>query len=111
MASDGLQFLDNDEIAELLQDQARGTSAEITSVLLRCLEELADPDQDNVSFCVIKVQKSARAAVEAPVPVPEALESPQLVTSLGRKRKVTIMAAASDRGLAMMYRVSSEKTA
>lgn len=107
VASDGLQFLDNDEIAELLADQAKGTSAEITSVLLRCLEELADPDQDNVSFCVIKVRKSAKAALAAP----EVQESPRRVSSQRKKRKVTIMATASERGLAMMYRVSSEKTA
>jgi len=111
VASDGLQFLDDDEIAELLADQVHGTSAEITSVLLRCLEELADPDQDNVSFCVIKVQKSATASREAPLPVPETTDSPQLVTTLGNKRVVTIMAAASDNGMSMMYRVSSEKTA
>lgn len=111
VASDGLQFLDDDEIAELLADQVHGTSAEITSVLLRCLEELADPDQDNVSFCVIKVQKTASASQEVPLPVPETPDTPQLVAPRKKKRVLTIMAAASDTGMSMMYRVSSEKIA
>ena len=54
-ASDGLQFLDDDEICDLLNEYSTDSSARIAAALLRCLEELDDPDQDNVSFCVIRV--------------------------------------------------------
>lgn len=51
VASDGLQFLDNRQIAACLQ----GDSAAIARALLNKIRQLSDPDQDNVTFCVIRV--------------------------------------------------------
>ena len=51
VASDGLQFLDDATITACLQ----GNSATIAQSLLKKIATLADPDQDNVTFCVIRV--------------------------------------------------------
>ena len=51
VASDGLQFLENDQIITSLQ----GDSAAVAQSLLTKVATLADPDQDNVTFCVIRV--------------------------------------------------------
>ena len=51
VASDGLQFLENDQIITSLQ----GDSAAVAQSLLTKVVTLADPDQDNVTFCVIRV--------------------------------------------------------
>ena len=52
VASDGLQFLDDTQIVTCLQ----GDSAIIAQSLLGKILALGDPDQDNVTFCVIRVQ-------------------------------------------------------
>jgi serine/threonine protein phosphatase PrpC len=56
VASDGLQFLTNDNIKYLLEANTASRSDAIADVFLRALKELDDPDQDNISFSVIKVQ-------------------------------------------------------
>ncbi len=53
-ASDGLQFLTNDEIETVLTKVHHRTSAEIADILLKAIQRLDDPDQDNVSIAVIK---------------------------------------------------------
>ncbi|MEM9974238.1 MAG: protein phosphatase 2C domain-containing protein [Pseudomonadota bacterium] len=55
VSSDGLQFLEHDEIAQTLGTLKDKPATDIASRLLAALEELADPDQDNVSMAVIKV--------------------------------------------------------
>jgi len=55
VSSDGLQFLENKKIQEILATNAKRPSSEISSRLLMAIHKLADPDQDNVSFSVIKV--------------------------------------------------------
>lgn len=55
VSSDGLQFLENEEIAETLDKLQDEPASEIADGFLTALEELADPDQDNVSMSVIKV--------------------------------------------------------
>jgi serine/threonine protein phosphatase PrpC len=57
-ATDGLQFLSNDAIAAILQETHTKRSMDITSALLAALDELADPDQDNTAFTVIKLGAS-----------------------------------------------------
>lgn len=114
VASDGLQFIEDDEIAVLLANHKDNTSAEISAVLLRALTDLNDPDQDNVTFCVIKVQAQRPAPklaqpVHAPSPEIDARE--ELAIARKRKESVTIMASASDRRMSMMYRISSERSA
>lgn len=51
VASDGLQFLDEAKIITCLQ----GDSASIARSLMARVTDLADPDQDNVTFCVIRI--------------------------------------------------------
>ncbi len=111
VASDGLQFLDNVEIAELLQDQAHQPSAEITAVLLRCIRELDDPDQDNVSFCVIKVGQPARAGLAQVRSVHGLPDRAGPATAIARNKVVTLMTSTSERGVSMMCRISSGKSA
>lgn len=60
VASDGLQFLANEQIATCL----RGDSAAIARLLLAKVTGLADPDQDNVTFCVIRVQVAPKELPE-----------------------------------------------
>lgn len=55
VSSDGLQYLEEEEIQKLLSRHRRRKSSEIAGYLLEAIEELADPDQDNVSFSVIKL--------------------------------------------------------
>lgn len=56
VASDGLQFLPDDQIEALLRQQSGQASAEIADSLMACLLRLEDPDLDNISFSLIKVQ-------------------------------------------------------
>ncbi len=64
VASDGLQFLDNHGIAAVLAANLRRSSAMIAQKLLAAIAQLDDPDQDNVSFCVIKVLPALSRSVE-----------------------------------------------
>jgi serine/threonine protein phosphatase PrpC len=55
VSSDGLQYLGNEKIEKVLQRYRRRKSAEIAGHLLEAIATLNDPDQDNVSFSVIKL--------------------------------------------------------
>ena len=55
VSSDGLQYLEDDRIQKILHRYRRKKSAEIAGYLLEAIEDLADPDQDNCSFSVIKL--------------------------------------------------------
>lgn len=55
VASDGLQFLSNGRITEIVRENADKGSTTIAEKLLHELRELDDPEQDNVCFSVIKV--------------------------------------------------------
>ncbi|MCF6233713.1 MAG: protein phosphatase 2C domain-containing protein [Rhodobacteraceae bacterium] len=93
-ASDGLQFLENSKISEVLTELAFATSAEISTALLCALEQLGDPDQDNVSFCVIKVLDTAE-------PARKATDSDN----------VTILDTSGKADLSEIYRASSDRRA
>ncbi len=54
VASDGLQFLSNREIRTVLETKSDKDAREIAEVLLEKLKDLDDPEQDNISFSVIK---------------------------------------------------------
>lgn len=56
-ASDGLQFLSDDEISDVVTEMFKQSSAEIAFSLLHQVEALDDPDQDNVSLCVVKLSR------------------------------------------------------
>lgn len=55
VSSDGLQYLEEAQIQKILHRYRRRKSAEIAGYLLKAIEELADPDQDNCTFTVIKL--------------------------------------------------------
>lgn len=55
VSSDGLQYLEEPRIQKLLHKHRRKKAAEIAGYLLEALEDLADPDQDNISLSVIKL--------------------------------------------------------
>ncbi|MEP1611666.1 MAG: protein phosphatase 2C domain-containing protein [Roseobacter sp.] len=59
IASDGLQFLSNDRLERTLQREQHRHSSEIADILMQEVIALGDPDLDNVSFSLIKVQDSA----------------------------------------------------
>jgi protein phosphatase len=53
-ASDGLQFLDNDQIAAVLKKSAKRSGTGIAEALMAAVARLDDPEQDNISFAIIK---------------------------------------------------------
>ncbi|EBA13754.1 PP2C family protein-serine/threonine phosphatase [Roseobacter sp. CCS2] len=55
VSSDGLQYLDDPKIQKILHRYRRKKAAEIAGYLLEAIEALADPDQDNCTFSVIKL--------------------------------------------------------
>jgi len=74
VSSDGLQYLEDDKIKRILHKYRRRPSAEIAGYLLEAIETLADPDQDNVSLAVIKLNHNnpmERAIAPKPVDVVE----------------------------------------
>lgn len=61
VSSDGLQFLEDAQITKILHKYRRRKSAEIVEHLLAALDDLGDPDQDNISFAVIQVNHNKPA--------------------------------------------------
>ncbi|WP_319826038.1 PP2C family protein-serine/threonine phosphatase [Thalassovita sp.] len=61
-ASDGLLTLTEDEITKAVCDTRTLPACEIGDALLHAIEDLADPNQDNVTICVIKVRNLAANA-------------------------------------------------
>ncbi len=55
VSSDGLQFLTNDEIKDVVSKHKDDSSESLASALMASVQKLDDPDQDNISFAVIKV--------------------------------------------------------
>ncbi|MFK7745174.1 MAG: PP2C family serine/threonine-protein phosphatase [Roseobacter sp.] len=62
VASDGLQFLKNEQIEAALRRNKLRPSADIADHLLSELMALADPDLDNVSFSLVKLGAQDHAA-------------------------------------------------
>lgn len=56
VSSDGLQFLDDKQIAKIITRNRRKPSADIANALLQAVKGLDDPEQDNISFAVVKVR-------------------------------------------------------
>ena len=55
VSSDGLQYLPDAQISEILAASTTLPSQEIADVLLAALSALDDPEQDNIAFAVIKI--------------------------------------------------------
>lgn len=105
-ASDGLQFLDQDEIAASLAGLGDAGSTRITETLMRRIEALADPDQDNVSVSVIRVSQGERRPrpVQAPAPGPAA-DLARFLRQVPKHAEVTVMASKTRSGVAMVCRM------
>jgi serine/threonine protein phosphatase PrpC len=66
VASDGLQSLRDDEISAVLRENEDRSATEIAFALLTTVNALSDPDQDNISISVIKVNRSQTTSVFVP---------------------------------------------
>lgn len=66
VASDGLQTLENSEIEALLRDNRDAAAEELVRLLLERLEQAADPDQDNATFSVIRIENARETQSEGP---------------------------------------------
>jgi PPM family protein phosphatase len=87
-ASDGLQFLTNAQIAKILGKYRKSRSTEIAERLLDEIYKLDDPDQDNISFTIIKVNDaSVRPKIARP---------PQASVAVARPRGLTTVVAEPD---------------
>jgi serine/threonine protein phosphatase PrpC len=83
VSSDGLQYLEEPKIQKILHRYRRRKSAEIAGYLLEALDELADPDQDNISFAVIKLNHMKPVVQKIrPKPVDHVEEDRVLTTRL-----------------------------
>jgi serine/threonine protein phosphatase PrpC len=85
-ASDGLQYLTNAQIEKVLTKYRKTRSTEIAERLLDELVRLDDPDQDNISFTVIKVND---ASVR---PQHDRLERQALAVTTRPRRLTTVVA-------------------
>lgn len=55
LASDGLQTLSDEEIGGVVDEMSGADASVVAMTLLRCVEAIALPEQDNVSVSVIKI--------------------------------------------------------
>lgn len=67
VSSDGLQFLTDDEIRQIVVANRKRSATEIANALLNAVEDLADPDQDNISISVVKVARVEEEKIAEPV--------------------------------------------
>lgn len=82
VASDGLQFLSNSKISQVVTENIDGSSATIAERLLEELTDLDDPEQDNVCFSVIKVEfEGADAASAFAAEIDRPISRPPRVTT------------------------------
>ncbi|MEX0278960.1 MAG: PP2C family serine/threonine-protein phosphatase [Ruegeria sp.] len=105
-ASDGVQFLSDEQIADVLEPLADSSSGEICAGMMAALEALDDPDQDNISLCVVRVTADQRLTPSA-APVARTLTRDPEQSGEG----VAFMARATSSGKVVAYRVSMEKSA
>ena len=87
-ASDGVQFLSNAQITKILGKYRKSRSTEIAERLLDEIYKLNDPDQDNISFTIIKVND---ASVRPRQPRP-----PRASVAVARPRGLTTVVAEPD---------------
>ena len=63
VASDGLQFLCEERIEAVLRFTQKRSAEDIGATLMKEVQKLDDPFQDNVSLCVVKVMAQGSEAV------------------------------------------------
>jgi PPM family protein phosphatase len=84
-SSDGLQFMTNAQIEKVLAKYRKTRSTEIAERLLDELGKIGDPDQDNISFTIIKVNDaSVRPKLNRP---------PRHGAAVTRPRRQTVLVA------------------
>ncbi|WP_072777256.1 PP2C family protein-serine/threonine phosphatase [Marivita hallyeonensis] len=66
-ASDGLNYLADEEISDVLFQVQDASAAIIGKALMTQITHLDDPDQDNVACCVMKFSPAPRMPIESPV--------------------------------------------
>lgn len=93
VASDGLQFLDDAQIEGILRFSRKRSADDISAALMREIHKLDDPDQDNVSFCVIKAVQEGAKMSEPPA---EAVTHSS--THQAGNKTITILAKVSRSG-------------
>jgi protein phosphatase len=103
-ASDGLQFLSDAEIADILARNTGKGSAEICAALMAEVQALNDPDQDNVSLCVVRVTDDPSLGALAPAPVATAAREK-------RPEGVAFIAKSTKSRRVVSYKVSMERSA
>jgi PPM family protein phosphatase len=107
-ASDGLQFLDNTTISGLLTQNRDATSADISTELMQSLNDIDDPDQDNISFCVIKVHLPEKPCGDArPAPLSSSGIVPGLSGSCAGGGDATGLVPASKSPRPVVVNISS----
>ena len=85
VSSDGLQFMEDQMIARIVHRNRRKTSAEIANALLQAIKKMDDPEQDNISFAVIKVNHHKPVhRVQRPLVEPDTSELERLPVSATR---------------------------
>ena len=93
VSSDGLQYLEESKIEKILHKYRRRKSAEIAGHLLEAINDLADPDQDNVSFSVIKLNHTKPVIRKISAKPVDYIEAP----SAGTTRVVSLDEVRTDR--------------
>lgn len=90
-ASDGLQFISDAQIAQITYANRALSGAKIGQKLLKAVRDLDDPDQDNVSICVLKIKEDKK---------PQFLRYPnnrKMYLEMQGKKKLMMGAMASGR--------------
>lgn len=72
LTSDGLQYLEESWIEEILTENKDSSCADIAEAFLGAVDELDHPDQDNVSFAVLRVNHTKPVSTEAEAPAEDA---------------------------------------
>lgn len=93
VSSDGLQYLDERSIERLINRHRRKSASEISKILLAAVEDLQDPDQDNISFCVVKVNHTNKAT-HSMAPANRSVAPSGSMTRLADMSKLTDFAAS-----------------
>jgi PPM family protein phosphatase len=92
-ASDGLQFLTNAQIEKVLHKYRKSRSTEIAERLLEELVRLDDPDQDNISFTLIKVNDaSVRSRQDQPRGPSPTVARPRRLTTVAAPDQLSLPA-------------------
>lgn len=77
LASDGLQVLEEEDIASILHENSEEESRDIATALIDAVEAAGDPEQDNTSVVVIRVYRPQPKTVDMPEAEPDPVPEPR----------------------------------